>query len=109
MAVSHIVLAIANDNGTLSGGYLIENGEVKGSEPGSALLDQTLKEDKGTALDSPREFQPKTMTDSILMVDETSDRVERLQRELKKSQQANRAFSEALREIGVIITAGQTS
>lgn len=38
-------------------------------------------------------------------IDEAT-KVERLQRELKKSQQANEAFSKALREIGEIVTAG---
>lgn len=36
-------------------------------------------------------------------------KVDRLQRELKKSQQANEAFSKALREIGEIVTAGMSS
>jgi osomolarity two-component system sensor histidine kinase NIK1 len=35
--------------------------------------------------------------------------IDRLQRELKKSQQANEAFSKALREIGEIVTAGTYS
>lgn len=38
-------------------------------------------------------------------IDEAS-KIDRLQRELKKSQQANEAFSKALREIGEIVTAG---
>ena len=36
-------------------------------------------------------------------------KIDRLQRELKKSQQANEAFSKALREIGEIVTAGKPS
>ena len=35
-----------------------------------------------------------------------ASKIDRLQRELKKSQQANEAFSKALREIGEIVTAG---
>ena len=80
---------------------------MKGLELAFAPLDQTLKGHKGPALDSPREFQSKTITDSVQMVNETSDRVESLQQELKKSHQTNRALSEALREIGAIVTAGQ--
>ena len=109
--VSHNVLAIANGNGTKSDGYLNGNGDVKGSPTNFALLDQRLKEQQGQ-LDSIQEFQEEVMkstTDSIHVVAETSDKVERLQRELKKSQQANEAFSKALREIGAIVTAGQTS
>lgn len=118
MAVSHIVVAIANGNGTKSDGYLNGNGEVNGSQTNFALLDQRLKEQQGQlaefrpALDSIQEFQEevlKSTNDSIHVVAETSDKVERLQRELKKSQQANEAFSKALREIGSIVTAGQTS
>ena len=43
-----------------------------------------------------------------LPIDEAT-KVERLHRELKKSQQANEAFSKALREIGEIVTAGTFS
>ena len=118
LAISHIVLAIANGNGTKNDGYLNGNGEAKGSQTHFALLDQELKKQQGhiadfrPALDSIQEFQEevlKSTTDSIHVVAENSDKVERLQRELKKSQQANEAFSKALREIGAIVTAGQTS
>lgn len=101
-------------NGTKSEAYTNGNGEVKGPESSIALLDQRLKEQQGQlaeygpTLDSIQEFQEevlKNANDSIHVVTETSDKVERLQRELKKSQQANEAFSKALREIGAIVTA----
>lgn len=91
---------------------------MKGPESSIALLDQRLKEQQGQlaeygpTLDSIQEFQEevlKNANDSIHVVTETSDKVERLQRELKKSQQANEAFSKALREIGAIVTAGKAS
>lgn len=37
-----------------------------------------------------------------------AEKIDRLQRELNKSQQANEAFSKALREIGEIVTAGMS-
>lgn len=49
-------------------------------------------------------------TDKVRMVPQVpaneATKIDRLQRELKKSQQANEAFSKALREIGEIVTAG---
>lgn len=112
---SHRNLVTAG-NGTKNENFPNGNGEVKGSENSIALLDQRLKEQQGQlaeygpTLDSIQEFQEevlKNANDSIHVVTETSDKVERLQRELKKSQQANEAFSKALREIGAIVTAGK--
>jgi len=116
--VSHKNLVAVVGNGTKSETYTNGNGEVKGPESSIALLDQRLKEQQGqlavydSTLDSIQEFQEevlKNANDSIHVVTETSDKVERLQRELKKSQQANEAFSKALREIGAIVTAGKAA
>ena len=59
----------------------------------------------GTVMRNLMEEAPKDKLATQPPIDEAT-KVERLQRELKKSQQANEAFSKALREIGEIVTAG---
>lgn len=77
-----------------------------------AFLDKVVKSQQeqlqihGKIVDSIQDEVLLKTTDTLHVVAETSDRVEKLQRELKKSQQANEAFSKALREIGAIVTAG---
>ena len=98
-------------NGTKGEAYANRGAEVKKPESSCSLPDQSLEgqlAQYSAAQDSISEFQEqvvKNAQDSIHVVTETSNEVERLHQELKKSQQANESFSKALREIGAIVTA----
>ncbi|KAG0635337.1 hypothetical protein HOY80DRAFT_1011939 [Tuber brumale] len=100
-------------NGALMGG------QRNGGSPGSDVSDQSsqlevlhqhvksqeqeIRENRKIMKNLMEEAQ-KAKQAPQLPIDEAT-KVERLQRELKKSQQANEAFSKALREIGEIVTA----
>jgi osomolarity two-component system sensor histidine kinase NIK1 len=66
--------------------------------------EQEIQENKKKLRDLLQETE-RVKTVPQVPADEAS-KIDRLQRELKKSQQANNAFSKALREIGEIVTAG---
>jgi len=66
--------------------------------------EQEIQENKKKLRDLLQETE-RVKTVPQVPADEAS-KIDRLQRELKKSQQANEAFSKALREIGEIVTAG---
>jgi len=69
--------------------------------------EQEIQENKKKLRDLLQETE-RVKTVPQVPADEASN-IDRLQRELKKSQQANEAFSKALREIGEIVTAGMLS
>lgn len=69
--------------------------------------EQEIQENKKKLRDLIQETE-RVKTVPQVPADEAS-KIDRLQRELKKSQQANEAFSKALREIGEIVTAGMLS
>jgi osomolarity two-component system sensor histidine kinase NIK1 len=66
--------------------------------------EQEIHENRKKLKDLIQETERVKMVPQV-PADEASN-IERLQRELTKSQQANEAFSKALREIGEIVTAG---
>ncbi|KAI5781800.1 hypothetical protein EDC01DRAFT_230479 [Geopyxis carbonaria] len=65
--------------------------------------EQEIQENRKKLKDLIQETERVKMVPQV-PIDEAS-KIDRLQRELKKSQQANEAFSKALREIGEIVTA----
>jgi len=104
-------------NGGLTGG------QRNGGSPGSDSSDQSSQlevlhqhvKSQEQEIQENRKIMKNLMEEAQkakqapqLPIDEAT-KVERLHRELKKSQQANEAFSKALREIGEIVTAGTFS
>ena len=110
------VIENGNSGCNMPNGHVDSNGAEalsEGSAQHIALLDQALKSQQeklqlyNRNLESMKDEVRQKQDEAIHVVAETSDVVERLQRELNKSQQANEAFSKALREIGAIVTAGK--
>lgn len=103
----------------IKSGHIPTRDGLHSSSPGSDVSDQShleflqqkcksheqeIQENRKKLKDLMDETE-KVKQAPMVPMDEAS-KIERLQRELKKSQQANEAFSKALREIGEIVTAG---
>lgn len=105
----------------IQGGLIsVRDGQRNGSSPTSDASDQShqleflhqhvksqeqeIQENRKIMKNLMEEAEKAKQAPQMPMDEAT--KVERLQRELKKSQQANEAFSKALREIGEIVTAG---
>lgn len=106
---------------SIQGGLIsVRDGQRNGSSPTSDASDQShqleflhqhvksqeqeIQENRKIMKNLMEEAEKAKQAPQMPMDEAT--KVERLQRELKKSQQANEAFSKALREIGEIVTAG---